>query len=72
MSADELGEMYDAAKERILKAVRGITSANILPTPGDHCRLCNYRDCCRTSKDHVHDGEPFDILGDTAGESGVQ
>ncbi len=53
-----------AVVEAVARAVRGILSAAILPTPGLHCAHCDYGDCCRTSLDHSHDGEPFELMVD--------
>jgi len=65
MTHDQYEEMLTAARESILRAVEGIRTADILPTPGNHCRFCAYADCCRTEQSNVHDGEPFSILTET-------
>jgi hypothetical protein len=54
---DEFEEAVSAAESAVRNAVAGIQSGRILPTPGEHCRFCDYVDVCRTTPDGVHDGE---------------
>lgn len=55
------GEEYQgavtAAKRTVIDAAAGIRSGRISPTPGEHCRWCDFVDVCRTSPDGEHDGE---------------
>ncbi len=66
LNEEEYREATDRAIEAVLRAAEKMAAADILPTPGDHCRTCDYRDFCRTSLDSVHDGEPFDLLTESS------
>jgi ATP-dependent helicase/nuclease subunit B len=59
---DEFSEALHNAQEAVRRAVEGIEAGEVLPTPGEHCRWCDYSDICRTGRDRSHDGEPMPPL----------
>ena len=58
---DEFEQAVSAAESAVRYAVSGIQSGRILPSPGEHCRFCDYVDVCRTTPDGVHDGEALPL-----------
>ncbi len=63
LSADEYMEASFAAQQSVRQAVAGIRAGYVMPTPGEHCRFCDYADVCRMARDGVHDGQPYDATG---------
>jgi ATP-dependent helicase/nuclease subunit B len=59
VSRDEFDETMEAAQQAVRRAAAGIAAGEVVPTPGDHCRFCDYGDVCRTLPGNVHDGEPY-------------
>jgi RecB family exonuclease len=63
LSGDDYAEANAAAIAAVRQAVTQIRSGRVIPTPGEHCRWCDYGDVCRMGRDGAHDGEPFDSEG---------
>jgi ATP-dependent helicase/nuclease subunit B len=59
VGSDEYQQALDAAQHSVRSAVAGMRAGDILPTPGDHCRWCDFTDACRTTPDGTHDGQPL-------------
>ena len=61
LNEEEYRSALDAARDAVFLAVDKMEACEIGPTPGDHCKFCDFTDFCRTPIDLLHDGEAFDI-----------
>ena len=48
-----LEKQLDGARSRIEKAAEGIAAGKFTPTPGQHCRWCDYRRLCPATEQKV-------------------
>ncbi|MCS6776907.1 MAG: PD-(D/E)XK nuclease family protein [Chloroherpetonaceae bacterium] len=61
LNREEYENLKQTTRQSVLQVARAIASGRVEPTPGAHCRFCEYSDVCRTSVAHGHDGEPLDV-----------
>lgn len=61
LNREEYENLKRTTRQSVLRVARAIASGRVEPTPGAHCRFCEYNDVCRTSIAHGHDGEPLDV-----------
>jgi len=59
LSGDDYAEAINAAQQAVRTAVEKLRIGHVMPTPGEHCRWCDYGDVCRMGRDGVHDGEAY-------------
>jgi len=43
----------DEIRERVGEWLRGIGEGRFAPTPGDHCRWCDFLSFCATGRHHL-------------------
>ena len=56
LNRDQYQDLIRTAEGTAIRLARGISTARIEATPGEHCRTCAYGDVCRTTL-AGHDGE---------------
>src|SRR5262249_13166159 len=59
LNRDQFAELTRTAEATAVQRARAIGAGRIEATPGNHCKLCAYRDVCRTTLIDGHDGEPL-------------
>jgi ATP-dependent helicase/nuclease subunit B len=67
LNREQYATLTKTAETAAVQAARGIASARIEATPGDHCRFCAFGDVCRTTVLGGHDGEPPGNPSDSPG-----
>lgn len=58
----DLGEkqpFYERVKELLAEALQRMESGEIGPTPGDHCKFCDYGEICRRAQGYGEGFDPF-------------
>jgi RecB family exonuclease len=53
-SAGRTAKQLETARQEIAEAAEGIACGKFDPTPGQHCRWCDYRNLCPAKEQHVY------------------